>query len=416
MPSAAATLPLTFRSQLSSPMILRSAGPPAASCPACVSLVLLARASVLLAQSQSLVLQRAEVQRARSVSRAATSSAARPALAQGCSSLASLRALKQVSSSAIAKRDGSTLAARAQPSPSEEDVEPAYDYSYSRGADDDKGAKRARRRSSRSSSRRIGEPSAESLEAEQASSGTQPSKRARPRRATELDKAGEGAARDDELRDGETSRRKREQRAEARMDSLGRRAEARDAQAAQAPSQDSTSLERGQTEERAALPTEASSSPTTPSAEGQPQRFTLRPYQEECIQSCLAALRSPDLNRIGVSSPTGVYKLCSPHGMCADSAGSEWQDRHLYALDRAPACSRPLRPQGSSSYSAQGAHHRWVRRVGDAGCCVRQTLPPRAGASTSFQPERRNVDTTAYLTHRSWKWSRARMLPLVKQM
>merc|ERR1711939_1224608 len=56
------------------------------------------------------------------------------------------------------------------------------------------------------------------------------------------------------------------------------------------------------------LPTEASSSPTTPSAEGQPQHFTLRPYQEECIQSCLAALRSPDLNRIGVSSPTASGK------------------------------------------------------------------------------------------------------------
>ncbi|CBQ70866.1 conserved hypothetical protein [Sporisorium reilianum SRZ2] len=45
-----------------------------------------------------------------------------------------------------------------------------------------------------------------------------------------------------------------------------------------------------------ATPTEASSTP-----------FSLRPYQEECIQDCLAALES-GVTRIGVSSPTGSGK------------------------------------------------------------------------------------------------------------
>ncbi|KAG9034116.1 hypothetical protein FRB95_013761 [Tulasnella sp. JGI-2019a] len=35
--------------------------------------------------------------------------------------------------------------------------------------------------------------------------------------------------------------------------------------------------------------------------------FTLRPYQEECVQSCLTAIES-GMNRIGVSSPTGSGK------------------------------------------------------------------------------------------------------------
>jgi ATP-dependent helicase IRC3 len=34
----------------------------------------------------------------------------------------------------------------------------------------------------------------------------------------------------------------------------------------------------------------------------------LRPYQETCLKSCLSALSSPDLSRIGVSLPTGAGK------------------------------------------------------------------------------------------------------------
>lgn len=34
----------------------------------------------------------------------------------------------------------------------------------------------------------------------------------------------------------------------------------------------------------------------------------LRPYQEECVQSCLAALQKKGVTRIGVSAPTGSGK------------------------------------------------------------------------------------------------------------
>lgn len=49
-----------------------------------------------------------------------------------------------------------------------------------------------------------------------------------------------------------------------------------------------------------ALATPAASSASSP-------KFSLRPYQEECIQECLAALES-GVTRIGVSSPTGSGK------------------------------------------------------------------------------------------------------------
>uniref|UniRef100_V5GI88 P-loop containing nucleoside triphosphate hydrolase protein n=2 Tax=Kalmanozyma brasiliensis (strain GHG001) TaxID=1365824 RepID=V5GI88_KALBG len=45
----------------------------------------------------------------------------------------------------------------------------------------------------------------------------------------------------------------------------------------------------------------------TPPSAAEPPTFSLRPYQEECIQDCLSALDS-GVTRIGVSSPTGSGK------------------------------------------------------------------------------------------------------------
>lgn len=42
-----------------------------------------------------------------------------------------------------------------------------------------------------------------------------------------------------------------------------------------------------------------------PSEEIPPSTFQLRPYQVDCIEACLKALREGGVSRIGVSSPTG---------------------------------------------------------------------------------------------------------------